>query len=275
MARTVRDAAICLGVLNGIDPEDSKTIVSEGNFYKDYTLFLKEDGLKGKRIGLYKTPMGIHFKVDSLMNRAIKAMTTQGAEIVEIEKMPGDGAGKHSFEVMLFEYKDGLNNYFKSLGPGAPIRNIEDLIEFNKKDSIELLYFDQNYLEMAREKGDLTSPDYQSALEEMLKMRREQGIDKLMNDLSLDAIIAPTGAPAWKTDLVNGDSYNLGSSSPAAQAGYPNITVPMGFIEDLPVGISFFGRAWSEPVLIEIAYAFETLTRHRRAPEFIAGELWE
>jgi amidase len=173
---------------------------------------------------------------------------------------------------MLYEYKDGLNKYFKSLGPDAPIKSVEELITFNQSDSIELKYFNQRYLEMAQDKGDLTEKAYQEALTKMIKGSREEGIDRVMDEKNLDAIIAPTGSPAWITDLINGDNYQFGSSSPAAQAGYPSITVPMGYIDALPVGISFFGRAWSEPLLLEIAYAYENGTKHRKVPNFITSE---
>lgn len=268
MARTVRDAAICLGALVGVDSADVKTLASKGQFHTDYTKFLNKDGLKGKRLGLYKVPMGINYKVDTLMNQAVKYLKSQGAEIVEIGEIYDRKVDKYSFEIMLYEYKDGLNKYFQSLGPKAPINSVEELIAFNSADSVELKYFNQHYLEMAQEKGDLSSPEYQKALAQMFKGSRAEGIDRVMNEHDLDAIVTPAGAPAWKTDLTNGDSFQVGSSSAAAQAGYPNITVPMGFIDDLPVGISFFGRAWSEPVLIEIAYAYETGTKFRRAPQF-------
>ncbi|HRI78652.1 MAG TPA: amidase family protein, partial [Cyclobacteriaceae bacterium] len=174
-----------------------------------------------------------------------------------------------SFQVMLYEYKDGLNKYFKSLGPRAPVKSVEELIEFNKKDPVELRYYNQKTLETAQSKGNLESQEYKTALTGMQKAMREEGIDRVMNENHLDAIIAPTGSPAWKIDLINGGSGQLGSSGPAAISGYPNITVPMGFVEELPVGISFFGKAWSEPVLIEIAYAYETGTQHRKAPQFL------
>lgn len=272
MARTVRDAALGLGALVGVDEADEKTAASQGKFYPDYTQFLKEGGLKGKRIGFLKSSLGRNYKVDSLMHKAVAFMKEQGAEIVEIDKMPGDEVGGYSFEIMLYEYKEGLNKYFKSLGPDAPIKSVEELIAFNKADSVELRHFGQQYLELAQEKGDLSTKEYQEALAKMQKGSREEGIDKIMDEQKLDAIIAPTGSPAWKTDLINGDSFQLGSSSPAARAGYPNITVPMGFVEHLPVGISFFGRAWSEPVLLEIAYAYEQGTTHRQAPKLLAGK---
>jgi len=272
MARTVRDAAIFLGILVGIDSTDEKTLESSGKFYRDYTQFLKEDGLKGKRIGLYKSPLGKNYKVDALMYQALDFLKSQGVEIVEIDKISSSKVGDYSFEIMLYEYKDGLNKYFKSLGSDAPVKSIEELITFNQSDSIELKYFNQKYLEMVQEKGDLTSEEYVEALAKMLEGSREEGIDRVMNLHNLDAIIAPTGGPAWKTDLINGDSFHLGSSSPAARAGYPNITVPMGYVDELPVGISFFGRAWSEPLLLEIAYAYEIGTKHRKSPKFLVSD---
>lgn len=269
MARTVRDAAICLGALTGVDPADSKTAASIGHAYIDYTQFLKTDGLKGKRLGLYKEASGINFKVDSLMEKNIAILKKAGAEVIDIDEILRDDADKHSFLVMLYEYKDGLNKYFGSLGKDADIKCIDDLIAFNKADSIELAYFDQEYLIMASKLGDLESPQYKEALALATKGSQQNGIDRVMDEFKLDAIIAPTGSPAWETDLTNGDHYSLGTSSPAAIAGYPSITVPMGFIEELPVGISFFGKAWSEPLLIEIAYSYEQLTRYRKAPLFL------
>lgn len=268
MARSVTDAAICLGVMVGEDTSDEKTLQSKGKSYTDYTQFLKKDGLKGKRIGLFKAPFGNNVKVDEKMNEAVAYLKSQGVEIIEIEQISESNAGRFSFTVMLYEFKDGLNKYLASLGKNAPVKSLKDIIAFNEKDSVELKYFDQNLMKMAQEKGDLDSEEYKEALLKMLKITREEGIDKTMDEHKLDAIIAPTGGPAWKTDLVNGDSFQVGSSSPAAIAGYPNITVPMGFIGGLPVGISFFGRAWSEPVLLEIAYAYEQGTQHRKAPQF-------
>ena len=269
MARTVRDAAICLGTVVGNDPRDTKTAASDGRSYDDYTQFLRGEDLKGKRIGVYNRPIGENFKVEQLFDEAVSQLQELGATVVEVEQVGGSGLGSLSFQVMLYEFKDGLNKYFASLGENAPIKSVEELIAFNKADEIELKYFGQQLLEMAREKGDLNSPEYLQALETMQKGMREEGIDRVMDDNNLDAIIAPTGAPAWKTDLTNGDAFQVGSSSPAAIAGYPNISVPMGFIEELPVGISFFGRAWSEPVLLEIAYAYEQSTKWRKAPKFL------
>ena len=269
ITRTVEDAAILLSALIGVDSTDKKTVESEGKFYTDYTKFLKKDGLKGKRIGLNKATFGVNKKVDALLVQAIDFMKSQGAEIIEIDKVMADNIGLYSFRVMIYEFREGLNKYFKSLGPHAKIKNIEELIAFNKKDSIELKYFGQEYIEMAQNKEIIKADDYINLLSKMLKGSREDGIDRVMNKHNLDAIIAASGGPAWKTDLINGDKIEISSAAPAAIAGYPNITVPMGFIDELPVGISFFSTAWSEPVLLEIAYAYEQGTKHRRKPKFL------
>ena len=268
MTRTVEDAAICLGALTGVDSSDSKTEASAGHSYTDYTQFLKTDGLKGKRIGLYTKPLGKHFRVDTIMNQAIEYLKSQGATVIQIDTIsPVDVEGP-SFQVLLYEFKDGLNKYFKSLGPSAPVKSLKELIELTKEDSIEMHFFDHQLLVEAQEKGDLSSPEYKEALQTMLQNSRSNGIDRVMDKYHLDAIVAPTGAPAWKTDLVNGDNFGLYSSSPAAIAGYPAISLPMGFVDGLPVNISFFGRAWSEPLLIEMAYAYEQGTHHRKPPQF-------
>lgn len=267
MCRTVSDAAITLGALTGVDSLDSKTLASDGHSLTNYTTYLKADGLKGKRIGLW-SESGTMPSVDTLMSNAVAFMRSQGAEVIPIKDIEPGNVENESFTVMLYEFKDGLNNYFKTLGTNAPIKSVSDLIAFDKSDSVELKYFDQKLLEQANAKGDLNSPEYKKALEDMLKALRGR-IDHVMDSLKLDAIVAPTGGPAWTTDILNGDRFLLGSSSPAAISGYPSITVPMGFIDELPVDLSFFGRAWSEPVLIEIAYGYEQGTKFRRPPHFI------
>ncbi|NRB47874.1 MAG: amidase [Saprospiraceae bacterium] len=267
MARTVKDAAICLGALTGIDPKDDKTAASAGKSHTDYTTFLKKDGLQGKKIGLYTRALGFHHQVDELIEKAVTLMEAQGAEVIRIDRIGSGDGGRDSFQIMLYEFKDGLNKYFASLGPDAPIKNLEDLIAFNKQDSIESS-FDQGLLEMAQKKESLDTPEYKELLDKMLKNTREKGIDEALATQELDAIIAPTGSAAWKIDPINGDLFLGGSSSPAARAGYPNITVPMGWIEGLPVGISFFSGAWMEPLLIEMAYAYEQASMHRKAPTF-------
>ncbi|MBN2638206.1 MAG: amidase [Bacteroidales bacterium] len=273
MARTVTDAAIALGTMVGVDPSDSKTEASKGHYYTDYTQFLKIGSLKGKRIGLYRAPLGRNYKVDTLVYRAVRYLKSQGAEVVEINNILQPKVGAASFQVLLYEFKDGLNKYFKSLGPHAPVKSLKDVIAFNKTDSVELEYFDQKLMLEAEAKGDLNSPEYKKDLKIMTEGSRKNGIDKVMDQYKLDAIIAPTGGPAWKTDLVNGDNFSVSSSSPAAIAGYPNITVPMGSIDGLPVGLSFFGKAWSEPQLIELAYSYEQGTHYRRTPQFITTDV--
>ncbi|MFN5170148.1 MAG: amidase [Cyclobacteriaceae bacterium] len=269
MGRTVTDVALCLGALTGVDSTDSKTLASAGQALTDYTPYLKKDGLKGKRIGLLKNNMGYHARVDTLMRKAIADIKAQGAEVVEIDFRMDREANSASFTVMLYEFKDGLVKYFASLGEQAPVRDLAELMEFNKKDSVELRWFDQQLVKMAHEKGTLEDKEYQEALVKMLKAARENGIDKLLADHQLDALMAPTGSPAWKTDLINGDHFIGGSSSLAAIAGYPSITVPMGFVEELPVGVSFIASAWQEGKLLEIAYSYEQATHHRQAPQFI------
>jgi len=272
MGRTVEDVAITLGALTGIDSSDSKTLASDGKYQTDYTKFLKKEGLNGKRIGLLKKAMGFSDKVDTLLNKTVAYLKANGAEVVEIEFAKGENYEDASFEVMLYEFKDGLNKYFAGLGDGTPVKSLKELIEFNKSDTVELRYFDQKILEKAEKKGDIESAEYKKALARMAKATREDGIDKVMNNNKLDAIMAPTGSPAWKTDLLLGDHFVGGSSSLAAISGYPAITVPMGFVDDLPVGVTFFGRAWSEPLLLEIAYSYEQGTKYRKAPKYIVSD---
>jgi len=274
MGRTVEDVAIALGALTGTDPADSKTEASSGKSQSDYTKYLKTDGLQGKRIGLLRKTMGFSDKVDTLMNRTVEWLRTNGAVIVDVEMPKGENYEDASFEVMLYEFKDGLNRYFAGLGESAPVKSLTELINFNKSDTVELKYFDQKILERADKKADLESAEYKKMLSRMNRATREEGIDKVMNSEKLDALMAPTGSPAWKTDLILGDHFVGGSSSLAAISGYPAITVPMGFVDELPVGVTFFGRAWSEPILIEIAYSYEQGTKHRRTPRYITTDLF-
>jgi amidase len=269
MGRTVTDVAITLGAMVGVDSTDQKTLASAGNATSDYTQYLKADGLRGKRIGLLKSDMGFHTRVDTLMKQAIADLKSQGAEVVELDYNMERGVNGASFTVMLYEFKEGLTHYFTTLGDKARVKDLKELMEFNKRDSVELRYFDQNLLKLAQEKGTLDDKEYKDALATMLKATRDNGIDKLLKENKLDALMAPTGSPAWKTDLINGDHFMGGSSSLAAISGYPAVTVPMGFIDELPVGVSFFSKAWSEPQLIEIAFSYEQSTKHRKAPKYI------
>ncbi len=269
MARTVMDAAILLGTITGIDTGDQKTLASSGNVYHDYTQFLKKNGLQGKRIGYLKTEEGTHYKVDNLMHQAVRHFKEHGAEIIELENLVEGTPYTNSLEVLAFEFKDGLKKYFARLGENAPVTNLEQVIHATLADSLEMLHFDVETMENAQSKKSLETKEYKDAVTEMLKAYRDDGIDRIMDTHQLDAIVSPTGSPAWKTDLVNGDHFILSTSEYAALSGYPNINVPMGFIGNVPVGISFFGRAWSEPILLEIAYAYEQGTQHRKPPHFL------
>jgi amidase len=271
MARTVRDAAILLGILAGADKEDPATKEGRRRLKADYTQFLDPAGLKGARIGVARKFFGFNDKVDELMNSAIDAMRKSGAVIVDPADLPTHGKFDDSeLEVLLYEFKADLNKYLARLGPAAPFKSLKDLIDFNEKNKDkEMPYFGQELFIKAEAKGPLTSAGYKKALAKDLRMSRKEGIDAIMDKHKLDALVAPTGAPAWTTDLINGDHFTGGSSTPPAVAGYPNINVPTGFVFGLPVGISFFGRAWSEPTLIRLAYAFEQATKFRKAPQFL------
>ena len=271
MARTVSDAAILLGALAGVDPDDSATAGSQGKSYTDYTRFLDPNGLKGTKIGVVRKYCGFHDGVDALMNTAIEEMKRAGATVVD----PADIATIGKFDesellVFLYELKADLNNYLARLGPAAPVHTLKDVIDFNERNKEkEMPYFGQDLFLKAEAKGPLTTKEYLDALEKNHQLSRTQGIDAIMDQFQLDALVAPTGGPAWITDLVDGDHFAGGSSSAAAVAGYPNINVPAGFFFGLPVGISFFGRAWSEPTLIKLAYSFEQATKFRKPPQFL------
>src|SRR5262245_30195674 len=271
MARTVADAAILLGAITGVDSRDASTPESNGKFFTDYTRFLDPNGLKGARIGVARKYFGFSDEVDRLMNDAIEVMKRSGATVIDpVDLALSKEYEDSELEVLLYEFKSDLNKYLSELGPKAPFHSLKEIIEFNEKNrSREMPYFGQELFLKAEAKGPLTSPDYLKAVEKNRRLSRIQGIDAVINKDRLDAIVAPTGGPSWTTDLVNGDHFTGGSSTPAAVAGYPAISVPAGFIHGLPVGISFFGAAYSEPTLIKLAYAFEQATRHRRAPRFL------
>ncbi len=272
MARTVADAAALLGALTGVDPQDPATLASRSKSFTDYTKFLDARGLRGARVGVVRHFFGFNEFVDRLMESAIAAMKDQGATIVDPAEIENaEDLGKPEFEVLLFDFKADMNAYLASLGSKAPVRSMKEIIEFNERHAREEMpYFAQDIFLKAEAKGPLTGTEYQQALEKCHTLAREKGIDATMDRYRLYALIAPTGPPAWTTDLVNGDHDAGGSSTPAAVAGYPSITVPAGFVFGLPVGISFFGRAWSEPTLIKLAYAFEQATKFRKPPKFLA-----
>jgi amidase len=269
MARTVRDAAILLGAMAGMDGRDSATAASAGKAAMDYTSFLDPKGLKGARIGVARKYFGFSDPVDALMNQLIEEIKRAGAEVIDPADLPSHGKfGESEFMVLLYELKADLNAYLAGR-PGAP-GSLKEIIDFNERNKDkEMPYFAQDVFIKAEAKGPLTSKEYTDALGKDLQLSRTEGIDAVMDQNKLDAIMAPTAGPAWFTDWVNGDCSNGGSSNAAAVAGYPDITVPAGFISGLPVGVSFFGRAWSEGTLLKIAYGFEQLTKVRKGPEFL------
>lgn len=271
MARTVKDAALLLGALTGVDPRDETTRESSGKSFVDYTQFLDPEGLKGTRIGVGRGYMGFHEAVDKLIEEALAQMKNAGAELVDIEDRIGSGISQESFDILLFEFKDGLNRYLSALPANIKVRSLKDIISFNKDHEASTMpYFKQEILVKSEKKGDLKSKEYLNALNKVRQVSGPEGIDKVMDEQQLDAIIAPAGGPAWPIDVINGDHFGGGSSSPAARTGYPNITVPAGFVHGLPVGLSFFGKAYTEPLLLKIAYAYEQLSQNRKAPEFLS-----
>ncbi len=269
MARSVRDAAILLGALTGIDPRDTATGASRGNLHPDYTQFLDPNGLRGMRIGIARQYFDIGPTVTAVMNSSIALIKQGGAEIIDpVEFKKLEAWRDTETEVLLYEFKADLNAYLTTRGAG--VKSLQDCIAFNRAHAQrEMPYFRQELMEQAQDKGPLTDKDYRKALERNHRLTRKDGIDALIRKHKLDAIAGPTAGPAWTTDWVNGDRVDSGCASPPAVAGYPHITVPAGFKFGLPLGISFFGEAWSEPKLIKIAYAFEKLSRARLQPKFM------
>jgi amidase len=267
MTRTVADAAILLGVLVGADKADSITSQSAKSA-KDYTKFLDKDGLRGMRIGVGRQYFGKNAKVDAVIEPHLQVLKDGGANLIDVQFPTLNKFGDAEFEVLLYEFKADLNKYLAQRN--SPYKTLADLIKFNEDNrQREMPYFGQEIFIMAEKKGDLNERAYRLALQKSKTLTQAQGIDAVMNKNKLDAIVAPSGGVAWMTDLVNGDCGVFESSSISAVAGYPNITVPAGYIQGLPVGISFFGRAFSEPTLIKISYAFEQATKARRMPKFL------
>jgi amidase len=271
ICRTVRDAAILLTAMAGVDADDGATVAGRGKSAPDYTKYLDVDGLRGTRIGVVRKYFGFHDGVDALMGQSIEVLKKQGAIVVDPADIDTIGkTGDNETTVLLYELKADLNAYLAKLGPDAPVHSLKEVIEFNERERAkEMPYFGQDMFLKAEAKGDLTTREYLDALENNLRLARKEGIDATMDKFNLDALVAPTAPPAWVTDLVDGDNVSGGSSGMAAIAGYPDITIPAGFVFGLPVGISFFGRAWSEPTLIKIAYAFEQATKVRNKPRFL------
>ncbi len=260
-----------LGAMTGADPRDGATKASDGKALADYTKFLDPAGLKGARIGVPRNAFRLRDHVEPVFKAAIDALKDAGAIIVDPADIPTSNKfGDAEDDVLHYEFKDGLNAYLATANPAVKTRTLAALIEFNdtNKDR-ELPWFGQETFIKAQKLGPLTTPAYRKARQACITLTRTQGIDAIMTKHKLDAFVALTNGPSWVTDLVNGDRFTGGSSSIPAVSGYPNITVPMGYVYGLPIGLSFFGRAWSEPVLIKLAYAFEQTTKARKPPKFL------
>ena len=270
MGRTVADAATLLGAMTGIDPRDPITNESEGKLHTDYTQFLDPNGLKGSRIGVIRNLFGFDERVDAIMENAIEVMKKKGAEIVDPVDIPSAKEHwEHEYQVLLYEFKENLNAYLAGLGPDAPVKSLEEIIEFNEANREKIMpIFGQETMIKGQEKGGLDSEEYIEALEKCRKLSRTDGLDAALKDNNLDTLIAPSGGPAWLTDHIVGDHFSGGSSSLAAMSGYASITVPAGYIHSLPVGISFISGPYEEPTLIRLAYSFEQATQVRVQPEF-------
>ena len=271
--RTVADATAVLGAITGIDPSDLTTQASAGKAHRDYIAFLDPHGLRGARIGIAREVyFGYSEKTDAVAEAAIETLKALGAVIVDPANIPTAKQMRESeaeLTVLLYEFKADLNAYLADLGPDAPVRTMEEVIAFNEAHPAEEMpYFGQELFLQAQAKGPLSDQDYLAALEENRRLSRQEGIDAVMDALDLDALLMPTGSPAWKIDLIDGDHHLGSSSQPAALAGYPAISVPAGHAFGLPVGVTFMGKAFSEPKLIRFAYAFEQATKARRPPRF-------
>ena len=270
MARTVADAAALLSAMAGSDARDDATREADAKA-ADYTKHLDANALKSARLGVVRSQFaGRNDLVAAEVEKALEVLKAQGAILVEIPELPN--MGKYSqteLEVLLYELKADLAAYLAEYAPGSAVKTLADVIAFNEKNKTkEMPYFGQEHFVKAETKGGLDSKEYLDALANNLKLSRAEGIDKVLTENKLDALVAPTGQPAWLTDFIKGDASGGSFTSPAAVAGYPHITVPAGFVQGLPCGISFVGTAWSEPRLIALAYAFEQASRHRKAPTF-------
>ena len=268
MTRTVADAALLLAAMAGVDERD---VATKGSKAADYHAALVTDGLKGMRLGVARNFFGRNKEVDALIEKSLAVLRAQGATLIDVTVPNTNKYDDSEMAVLLYEFKPGLAAYLKDYAPHAQVKNMADVIAFNiQHRGKEMPYFEQEHLVASNAKGGLDSKEYQDALANSLRYSREEGIDKVIAEHKLDALVAPTGGPAWLTDYINGDHYGGSFSSPAAVAGYPHITVPAGYVRGLPVGISFVAGAWTEAALIRMAYAYEQATRHRKAPRFAA-----
>jgi amidase len=271
MARTVADAAVLLGALAGSDPSDAATAAAGTQGHTDYTAFLDPNGLKGARIGVMRAKVtGYSAIADKLFEAALEVMKQAGAVLVDPADIPHYGEYDDAeFTVLLYEFKADLNAYLAGLG-ATPAKTLADLITYNDQQrDREMPYFGQEIFTLAQEKGPLTDDAYMEALLHCRRLSRTEGLDVVFTEKNVDALVAPTGSPPWTIDLVNGDHFLGASSTPAAVSGYPSVAVPIGYGRGLPVGMSFIGKAWSEPVLIKLAYAYEQAAKPRRPPRFL------
>ena len=273
MTRTVRDAAILLSALAGVDEKDSATKAIPAGQSFDFAVALKPGALKGARLGVLHGPFGMHPRMETVLAAQVTALKAAGAVIVDLGDFPNLGqVYEPELEVLLYELKDGLNAYLATLGPGAPVKTLTDVIAFNETHRAkEMPFFGQELFVRAEAKGPLSDPAYITARALCLKLMRTEGIDALLAREKLDALVSLTSGPGWLIDPVNGDAYTGGSSTPAAVAGYPSVTVPAAQVFGLPVGISFVGPAWSESRLLALAADFEAQTKARREPVFLSA----
>ncbi len=275
MARTVTDAALVLGALTGIDPRDPATRRSRGHAYRDYTRFLDSAGLKDARIGVARNMAGTDPRVLAVFDGCVEVLRRQGAIVIDPADVPNfDAFGPTELVVLYHEFKADLNAYLAGRGRATRVRTLEDVIRFNEEHKGRTMpYFGQERMTLAQEKGPLSSRKYRQALARNRRLTRREGIDAVLRKHRLEALVVPSGGPAWLIDLANGDphSWDMESTSPAAVAGYPHLTVPAGHVFGLPVGLSFFSRAWSEPTLLRFGFAFEQATHVRRPPRFPAS----
>jgi amidase len=273
MARSVADAAALLGPLTGVDPRDAATNASRGKGATSYLSYLDAAGLNGARIGSARHLAGFNDAVDARFDEAIAALRGAGATVVDPVKLTTVGKFDDAEETVLdYEFKAGINAYLSSLGADAPVKTLAELISWNEREKTrEMPWFGQEIFIRAEKCGPLTDKKYVDARAKCVRMSRTEGIDAVMAKHKLDAIILPSNAPAWTTDLLNGDHFTGGNTTFAAVAGYPSITVPMGLVGALPVGLSFVASAWEEGKLIKLAYAFEQATRLRREPKYLAA----
>ena len=270
IARTVADAAALLNALAGPDTNDPATDAGKNHFGQDYTRYLDSGALQGKKIGVNRKNFSISYLADPVFEGALEALKGAGAELVDPVEMPEGRTWPHEGTVMQYEFKYGINAYLDWLGPSAPVKSLQDLIDFNNAHAdLEMAFYGQQIFEEAIEKGPLTDKEYLDALAECRRISRTEGIDMLMDKYGLDAVCNPTYGPAGPIDPLGGGRSLGGFAGLPAVAGYPHITVPCGWVHGLPLGFSFWGRAWSEPILIGIAYAFEQATKARKAPQLL------